>query len=210
MTLQTRKSAYTWNYHIPDCPKGAPPPHLPQHTPTLHSSTTSNPLQPPPPWVGCHKPTALYIRSLMNECSKGHGNLADSRIAQAIMRILNSSLVLYYGWHSPCTMRDMSQTPCTRGPIAQNTYTQWLHSHINSNQIRIILTTADLQGLEHPPVKSGRIWSSSFRNIITDSQTHKFTQTEVMATAQPAKAAELKTHSRRHNWFSTRQLPQTS
>ena len=42
----------------------------------------------------------------------------------------------------------------------------------NANQIRIIWPSAHLDVLEHPPVRFGRIWSSSFGEEVVDSRTH--------------------------------------
>ena len=51
----------------------------------------------------------------------------------------------------------------------------------NANQIRIIWTRAHLDVLEHPPVRFGRIWSSSFgeEGLRGQPDTHTYRQTDL-------------------------------
>ena len=62
----------------------------------------------------------------------------------------------------------------------------------NANQIRIIWTRAHLDVLEHPPVRFGRIWSSSFEEKglrgQPDTHTHTYIHTDRLVTVMTSPA----------------------
>ena len=72
----------------------------------------------------------------------------------------------------------------------------------NANQIRIIWTRAHLDVLEHPPVRFGRIWSSSFgeKGLHGQPDTHTYIHTYIHTDRQTCEVMTIAQLSFSSNW----------